>query len=89
MKKYLALVLTLASFAATAIADSQSGKVAGFGAGTYNGKETFVFKLAGNPSGGCNSTGRYVLDPLAPSYKTTVASIIAACRASRQLGQNG
>ena len=86
MKKHLAWVLALC--ATTAGADSLSGKIAGFGAGTYNGRETFVFRLEGTASGGCNSTGRYALDSLAPNYKTTVASIIAAYHAQADVFVN-
>jgi hypothetical protein len=75
------VIIALAAVAYTASADTQTGKIAGFGPGTYNGKEAFVFKLEGSPSGGCNYTGRYALDTSSPHYKTTVASIMAAFHA--------
>ena len=79
MKRHL--VWVLAFVAITANADMQIAKVVGFVPSSYAGKEILVFKLENNSTGGCNTTGRYVIDSSSLHFKATQASIVAAFHA--------
>ena len=83
MKKHLGWALAL--YAVTASADMQTGKIAGFVPGTYDGKEVLIFKLEGNLSGGCNTSARYAIDSSSAHFKATQASIIAAFHAQADI----
>ena len=83
MKKYLAAIMVLLAFRATA--DTQAGKIIGFMPWTSAGKEMFIFKIDNNPVGGCNFTGRFAIDSTSPVYKTTVAVVVAAFHAQSDI----
>lgn len=76
MKKLLCLVGLL--FSISAQADRQNGEITGVIPFESGNKKLFFIQLKDNVSGGCNGTGRFVLESSKLSYSETVSAIMAA-----------
>ncbi len=86
MKKYGWSLLAILSV--SAMADMQVAKIVGFVPFSIAGKEVFIFKLEGNPAGGCNDTGRYAINSDQLHFKATQSSLIAAYHAQTTVTVN-
>lgn len=77
MKKIVTLIIF--AFCLVAKAESyQSAKVIGFIPYDFQGRELFFVQIEGNVSGGCNTTGRFVIDSSQPRFKSVRAAIMAS-----------
>jgi len=79
MKKFVALIIF--AFCLVANAEnyqSQSAKITGFVPYDFQGKELFFVQIEGNVAGGCNTTGRFVIDSSQPRFKSVRAAIMAS-----------
>ena len=99
MKKIFAIVLALISFSAHAELKSHKGKITGYIASEQGANKVFFFKLEGNPSGGCNTTSRFVVESTSPRYEGIQSAILASFHSKTEVnvyfhetcntGQNG
>lgn len=82
-KIILTLVLSLSVSAnAMAFAERMTGKVKGYSPYHWSGNKVIIFHMENNPSGGCNTTGRFALSSAHVNYDAFVAAIMAAYHAN-------
>lgn len=78
MKKNISLFIIGLSFSIPSLAGYNTGKISGFIPYQNGTKSVLIFNLENNVSGGCNMTGRFVLDGDDPKFKGSQATVIAA-----------
>lgn len=74
----LASLLLLQLGSAFASVKSYTGKVKGYIVSKSGTEKLFYFTLEGNPSGGCNTTGRFLITGASTSHDGTQAAIMTA-----------
>ena len=74
----LASLLLLQLGSASAAVKSHSGKVEGYIVSKNGTEKLFYFKLEGNPTGGCNTTGRFLITDAATTHDGTQSAVMAA-----------
>ncbi|MEJ7804943.1 MAG: hypothetical protein WKG03_03355 [Telluria sp.] len=83
MKKIFACFLLL--FSAMACAGTQTAKVVGYIPYDSGGKQFFFLSLQNNVSGGCNTTGRFVIDSNQLKFKGVQAAVMAAFHSGTEI----
>lgn len=79
MKKFVALIIfTFCLVANAENYQSPSAKITGFVPYDFQGKELFFVQIEGSVAGGCNTTGRFVIDSSQPRFKSVRATIMAS-----------
>jgi hypothetical protein len=69
-------------------AETQQSTISGFIPYSSGDKRILIFKLDGNVTGGCNTTGRFAIDDTSPRYEATLSAVLASYHAQTKVRVN-